>query len=191
MGKCMQQITRTLDASNIDEITNDFSASLALIGNSLQGKTGVPLFMALKREKLNEGPYPDVSLFEAANRIMSDLVILKGIAGLLKNNQFPFDSYTVEFGNENRNKFDILAEIRSETLVGEAFNVAPSFFQSKKYSVQKKMKQHGEHATYRILMYNEDAVKQNYSPIIEEGFYHVRVSIESGKVEVIPFSNWR
>jgi len=135
----MQQNERILIASNIDALTADFHASLTSKGESIRGKTGVPLFMALKREKLVGGPYPDVSIFEAANRIMSDLVILKGVAGLLRSNWFPFSSYTVEFGNENENGFDIRASSGSASLVGEAFNVAPSFFQTKKGSALKKL----------------------------------------------------
>lgn len=158
----MQQIVRVLNSENIDVITSDFHASLASIGESIQGKTGVALFTALKREKLVGGPYPGVSLFEAANRIMSDLVILGGVSGLLKERLFPFISYTVEFGNENNNGFDIRATSGNETLVGEAFNVAPSFFQIKKGSALKKLRRDGSDATYRILMFNDDAVSQSY-----------------------------
>jgi hypothetical protein len=86
----MRQRERTLTASNIDKITEAFYADLASVGECIQGKKGVPLFIALKREKLTTGPYLGVSLFEAVNRIMSDLVTLKGVAGLLNNKVFPF-----------------------------------------------------------------------------------------------------
>ena len=182
----MQQVERILSASNIDEITSGFYASLASIGASIQGKTGVPLFMALKREKLIGGPYPDVSLFEAANRIMSDLVILKGVADLLQSNIFPFTSYTVEFGNEDNNGFDIRASSGTISLVGEAFNVAPSFFQTKKGSALKKLRRDGIDATYRVLMFNDDAVSPSYSPKPEAGLHHILVGVESGLVQVKP-----
>lgn len=182
----MQQIERILTISNIDAITTDFCASLEVIGSSIQGKKGIPLFIALKREKLIGGPYPGVSLFEAANRIMSDLVILKGIAGLLKNNLLPFSSYTVEFGNENKNGFDIRASSGAVSLVGEAFNVAPSFFQTKKSSAIKKLRRDGINATYRILMFNDDAVSPSYEPTPEAGLHHILVNIESGSVQVKP-----
>lgn len=182
----MQQIVRVLNSENIDVITTDFHASLASIGESIQGKTGVALFTALKREKLVGGPYPGVSLFEAANRIMSDLVILGGVSGLLKERLFPFTSYTVEFGNENKNGFDIRATSGNETLVGEAFNVAPSFFQIKKGSALKKLRRDGSDATYRILMFNDDAASQSYSPKPENGLHHVLVGVESGNVQVRP-----
>jgi hypothetical protein len=180
------QNERTLNRSNIRAITEDFYKSLASIGESIQGKTGIPLFIALKREKLIGGPYPNVSLFEAANRIMSDLVILKGIAWLLEKDMFPFSSYTVEFGNEDENGFDIQASSGKIRLVGEAFNVAPSFFQTKKSSALKKLRRDGSNATYRILMFNEDAVSSSYTPKPEDGFYYVLVDVEYDIVQVKP-----
>ena len=39
--------------------------------------------MKLKREKIGRGPYPEVSIFETSNRIMTDLVILFGIKKIL------------------------------------------------------------------------------------------------------------
>lgn len=182
----MQQIVRTLNSENIETIATKFHKSLESIGESIQGKTGVSLFTALKREKLIGGPYPGVSLFEAANRIMSDLVILGGISGFLKGNLFPFTSYTVEFGNEDKNGYDIRATSGSETLVGEAFNVAPSFFQIKKGSALKKLRRDGSDATYRIIMFNDDAASLSYSPKPEAGLYHVLVGVESGNVQVRP-----
>jgi hypothetical protein len=182
----MQQKERTLTPSNIAMIEADFRTSLESIGESIRGKTGVPLFVALKRERLVGGPYPGVSIFEAANRIMSDLVILKGVAWLLSKSVFPFSSYTVEFGNEHENGFDIRASSGATSLAGEAFNVAPSFFQSKKYSALKKLRRDGSNATYRILMFNDDAVAASYAPKPERGLYHVLVGVETGIVQVTP-----
>jgi hypothetical protein len=70
---------------------------------------------------------------------LSDLVILYGVKWLLDNNTFPFESYTVEYGNENKNGFDICATGNGKTLIGEAFNVAQSFFQTKKSTMLKKL----------------------------------------------------
>ena len=72
----MKQRERTLTAANVTPIKAAFCADLATIGETIKGKSGIALLTALKRDKLGHGPYPDVSLFEAANRIMSDLVRL-------------------------------------------------------------------------------------------------------------------
>lgn len=181
----MKQAERVLTTSNIQKITNEFLLSLSSIGESLDGKRGVPLFSTLKREKINIGPYPHVSLFEAANRIMSDIVILRGVDALLKSPLFPFQEYTVEFGNEDRNGFDIRASSENFSLVGEAFNVAPSFFQGKKSSALKKLRTNGINATYRLLMFNRDAVAHNYNPKAEAGLHHVIVGIDSQVVQII------
>jgi len=182
----MQQPIRKLTLANISKIQLEFNESLASLGNSIKGKTGLPLLESLKRERLGVGPYPDVTLFEAANRIMSDLVILYGVEGLLKSNIFPFAEYIVEFGNEDNNGFDIRASTPSATLVGEAFNVAPSFFQGKKGSALKKLREKAKQETYRIVMFNSDAPPANYVARHEAGIYHVSVQIPSGKIVVEP-----
>jgi hypothetical protein len=117
---------------------------------------------------------------------MSDLVILYGIEYLLRSKHFPFTEYKVEFGNENRNDFDIEALSSNESLVGEAFNVAPSFFQGKKSHALKKLKKPIE-TKYRILMFNSDAVDNCYQPRHnDDRLYFVIVDIFSKEVFVTP-----
>lgn len=182
----MRQPIRTLNAENIPKIKADFDKSLDELGPTVQGKTGVRLLASIKREKLGAGPYPDVTLFEAANRIMSDLVILNGIAGLLREGTFPFTEYTVEFGNEDKNGFDIRASSPTLTLIGEAFNVAPSFFQGKKRTALRKLRDGGAGADYKIIMFNSDATPVAYAAKHEPCTFHVSVDIESGSIAVEP-----
>jgi hypothetical protein len=182
----MQQPIRKLTLANISKIQSEFDSSLAMLGESVKGKTGFPLLESLKREKVKTGPYPNVTLFEAANRIMSDLVILHGVAGLLQEKIFPFSEYIVEFGNEDKNGFDIRASSPSATLVGEAFNVAPSFFQGKKRTALKKLREKASQETYRIIMFNSDAPPANYMAKHEPNIFHVSVQIPSGIIVVEP-----
>ena len=182
----MKQKERTLTQKNVGRITQEFVRSIKGLGGSIKGKTGLGLLEALKREKLKTGPYLGVSLFEAANRVMTDLVILHGVTWLLKQKIFPFNSYTVEFGNEDNNDFDIKASFKGKTLVGEAFNVAPSFFQGKKSSMLKKLRRNGQKADYRVIMVNHDAVTKDYSPKTEAGVYYVVVNVSSGETRIVP-----
>ncbi|WP_217426355.1 hypothetical protein [Pandoraea anhela] len=176
-----------MTADNVNQITESFLETLASLGDSIHGLRGIPLLTALKREKLAHGPYPGVSLFEAANRIMSDLVILRGIAGLIRAGTFGIDSYLVEFGNEDHNGFDIRGkDHQGRTLVGEAFNVAPSFFGPKKQKAVSKLRSNGSAATYRLLLVNDDAVDTSYAPRAEPGFQYVFVNIESGAIRIVP-----
>jgi hypothetical protein len=180
----MKQKLRTLTLENVGQITKEFSEDVEQIGQSIHGKFGIPLLAALKRDPLPHGPYPELTLFEAANRIMSDLVILHGVAGLLRERVFPFSAYTVEFGNENKNGFDIRGSSETCTLAGEAFNVAPSFFSGKKLSAVKKLREQAADMTYRILLYNADARGEKQSLTVEPGFHYVSVCILSGKLTV-------
>ena len=182
----MQTTTRLLNAVNIDNIISEFESSLVDLGKSIDGKVGIPLLLSIKRGCVGHGPYPNVTFFEAANRIMSDLVILHGVAGLLKQDKFPFKEYKVEFGNENHNDFDLQASSSTDFLIGEAFNVAPSFFQGKKSHALKKLKNKGSKANYQILMFNSDAIDASYCPKHrKDKIYYVVVDVSSKSVTVI------
>lgn len=181
----MQQPIRTLTASNVDGIREEFCHSLAEIGPSVRGLTGLRLLNSLKRDRVGVGPYPNVTLFEAANRIMSDLVILYGIAGLLRSGAFPFDAYTVEFGNENRNDFDIQANSESASLRGEAFNVSRSLFPGKNRASLSKLRTRAAEASHRIILFNSDACLPE-RVVRDAQVDHIRVDIESGQIWIPP-----
>jgi hypothetical protein len=146
---------------------------------------------SLKREPLGSGPYPNVSLFEASNRILSDMVILFGVRRLLANPsvgdvQLPFTEYEVALGVEGGN--DLIAIAGNCRLVGEAFNVAPSFFQSKKSSMIRKLS--AKKADYRLIIFNADAVKSpdNYIEKSEPSMLYLPVDIfvERSNVDLKP-----
>jgi hypothetical protein len=112
----LHSFERTISKTNAGSLIATYLASVEEIGNSLGDHKVLHLLKVLKREALGAGPYPHVTMFEAANRILSDLVILYGVKLLLDNDIFPFESYTVEYGNENKNGFDICATREWEDL---------------------------------------------------------------------------
>lgn len=172
---------RTLNKLNIDNAIRNYELSIADIGKIDSKLTGIKLFQYLKRSLIGLGPYPHVTLFEAANRIMTDLVILKGIKWILDNNSFPFEEYCVEYGNEDKNDHDIMAASVGKRLIGEAFNVAPSFFSGKRYSTQKKLRSSSAIADYKLIIANSDSVKDDYHPPLKDGEYFLYVDIETGE----------
>ncbi len=182
----MLDTERNLTKENIDKILEDYATTVEEIGHSVQGQKGHALLASIKRDKIDVGPYPHVTLFEAANRIMTDLVILHGVKWLLENEIFPFDSYTVEFGNENKNDFDLYASnSEGKKLIGEAFNVAQSFFQGKKSAMLKKLRKDDALADYKVVMVNHDAVSPNYSPK-GNNIYYVIVNVSDSCAKVLP-----
>jgi hypothetical protein len=142
------RLERVLSSENVDAQINTYLACIEGIGASISELRGLRLLEALKRTAIKAGPYPHATLFEAANRIMTDLVLLYGVWWLLQSRVFPFSTYVVEYGHEDKNGFDITAEQDSQKLIGEAFNVEPSFFQGKKASMLRKLRTKGEGATY-------------------------------------------
>ena len=177
---------RTLTRENVESVTSDYLSCIENIGDTITNLKGLSLFQTLKREQVGIGPYPHVTLFEAANRIMTDLVILHGVKWLLKTQAFPFDAYVVEYGNEDSNDHDITAENEDKKLAGEAFNVAPSFFQGKKASMLKKLRKPENISDYKIIMANSDSVKYGYSPSVRSDEYYIFVNVESGEARLLP-----
>lgn len=176
---------RILTAKNISPFIAAYEKSFADVGKSIQGLSGRALIETLKRKRLDHGPYPDVTLFEAANGIMSDLVILHGGNALLVSEVFPFVAYTVELGNENNNGFDIRAHNNDSSLIGEAFNVASSFFPVKKAHALKRLRKQSSSHTHTILMFNSDAVDPRYNPRPRAGERFVLVDIARSSIRIV------
>jgi hypothetical protein len=79
MHKFLSQLPRQLNKSNIEQVTADYEALLREVPTQIKTDNALSLMKKLKREHLETGPYPGVTLFEAANRIMTDLTILYGV----------------------------------------------------------------------------------------------------------------
>ncbi len=169
----------SIHEGNIDRALADYAEHIKGIGSSIAGLTGLDLLETIKRRPVLAGPYPKVTLFEAANRIMTDLVLLRGIKWLLANRAFPFRIYAIEYGHSNKNDHDIMAEHKGKALIGEAFNVAPSFYGSKKYKALKKLRSSNVAAEYKLILANEDAVGPGYIPQPGAGEYFLFVDLNS------------
>lgn len=177
---------RSLNKSNIDKTIRSYLSSIEKISTSESQLAGIDLFVNLKRGKLGEGPYPDVSMFEAANRIMTDIVILKGVKWLLHSSVVPFDEFIVEYGNEDNHAHDITAENNSSMLAAEAFNVAPSFFQTKKRVSVNKLANSELKYDYKLVIANADSVRSAYRPKPIKGFSYLFVDVNSDSAVIFP-----
>jgi hypothetical protein len=164
--KTISDIPRKLNKENIDEVIEAYKALLVNIPLKIEESNLIDLLIRLKRGKISTGPWKDVSIFEAANRIMSDLVILLGVKRII-NGEFPdlkvFTDFEVELGNENNNDHDIVSHANGKTLIGEAFNVAPSFFNVKKSKTIKKLLGSSLTPDYIILLCNSDSHEKTMS----------------------------
>lgn len=151
-----------LDSKNIDREISHYLEAVNQIELPTPQEDILAFIASLKRGPLGSGPYPEVSLFEASNRIMSDLIVLFGVRQLVTQGavghiRLPFREYEVRLSVEAGSDLEAVAE--GQRLIGEAFNVAPSLFQQKKRSVQKKLLQSVNRADYWLIIFNVDAVK--------------------------------
>jgi len=178
----------TLNRSNIDGEIRKYLGKIDAIEFPERTGTNIEYMLFLKRGVIHNGPYPNVSIFEASNRIFSDIVILFGIRHMLLNKQvgfiqLPFTEYQAKLGNEDG--FDIEARLGSEGMVGEAFNVARSFFPDKKRKMKMKLMNETDYE-YRILIFNSDAVPnvEYYRSISEKSMMYLPVDWQSGIEEI-------
>lgn len=176
--KYLQNIPRELTLGNIDHAISQYLEEIKKVPLHIPANNTLEFLTYLKREHLQSGPYP-LTLFEAANRIMTDLTILFGVKRLLNNeiSGINFQRYSVAFGNENHIPHDIIAESNSTKLIGEAFNVAQSFFQGKKASSLRKLRNARKNGEIILLLYNADAIESSYIAKKVENEYHVPVHL--------------
>ena len=176
----MPSRNRVLTKNNINKEIKKFSSEIKDISLPSDCK-GIELLLKLKRDKIGHPSfYKDVSYFEGANRIMTDLVIFHGVKWLLEKSKFNFEEYTVEFGNENKKDHDVMSKYKGKVLTGEAFNVAPSFFQGKKSKMLTKLRDN-TNSDCKFILVNIDAVSDDYSPKLKENEYILLVDIFGGK----------
>ena len=172
-----------LNRENIDDEIKEHLRYLSEMDSCVSADSPFQLLKKIKREPIGKGRYFNCTLFEAANRIMTDLVILYGVKDLLEGKHtdkgIDFDTYTVEFGTNNKNAHDITAEKNGKKLIGEAFNVAESFFNDKRYRSLKKLRANPDKEAIKILLYNSDAVHYNYKPKTNENEYHIKVNVKA------------
>jgi hypothetical protein len=91
----------------------------------------------LKRKSHKIGPYKDITIFEAANRIASDLTLMEGVIHLFKKS--PSARVKLRLGTmQAKDKGDFTFFDNGKEFQGEAFDVAPSFFTSKLYKTLHK-----------------------------------------------------
>lgn len=168
-----------LTKKNIDSVISKYKEKLKKIPLTIEAKNFLGLMNKLKRDKIGKGPYPDVTNFEAANRIMTDLVLLNGVKQLLDGEikEIKFDEYIVEYGIGNNNPHDIIASKNGKKLKGEVFNVA--VVKNKKEKTLKKLRANKNDGDILLIIFNEDAVSKNYKPKLRKDEYFLKVDIKN------------
>ncbi|MBL0049702.1 MAG: hypothetical protein IPP32_16590 [Bacteroidetes bacterium] len=107
-------------------------------------KSNIEVLMHLKRESYKIGPWENITPFEAANRIGTDLVLLKGVIDILKKDfaNNPQVSVKLRLGISHfvKDPGDFIIFDKNEKIRGEAFNVAESFLEGKLNKTKRNIK---------------------------------------------------
>lgn len=147
---------------NFNEFVSAYKAQLSELESKISADSALGLFEQVKRDKLGKGPYAEVTFFEAANRILSDCVIINGVLKIFfeKNESIPFvDHVTIDFGHSNDQAHDIIGYDSDGKVIlcVEAFNVSESFFRPKLYKTNVRLRQSEHKEALKVVLYNEDA----------------------------------
>ena len=105
---------------------------------------------------LKIGVYENITPFEAANRIASDLVIINGLLQLVASKpELKEAQFTLNLGTTHKkDRGDFTIFINGEEHEGEAFNVAPTFLKQKMRNTLNKWKEKSE---LKYILVNEEA----------------------------------
>jgi len=160
----ISSIDTAITKDNINNVIAKYKELLKDFPLTIHSSHILELLQSLKRENIGKGPYPNVSMFEAINRIMTDLVILCGVKELLDKGLegIKFNTINVEYGHNNKQLHDIMAHENEITLHGEAFNVSRSLFQIKKRTSLNKLRKNIKGNTKLIIIFNKDALNDSY-----------------------------
>lgn len=120
----------------------------------------------VKRNPTNIGPYEDISVFEALNRIGSDLVLLRGAEKLFNEGLDKKIPTEILLRMGNTKGFDFEVYFGKTIIYGEAFNAAESFCKDKmRQAIHKLIEKNPDpNATEGIVFVNDDVkdVLRNY-----------------------------
>ncbi len=112
----------------------------------------------IKRSPEKIGPYQNISIFEALNRIGSDLVLVSGAELLFNGALKDIKVKTIKLNMGNTHGFDFIIETNdSKTIYGEAFNAAESFCKEKMRQAINKLIDNKENKSgVGVVFVNED-----------------------------------
>ncbi len=118
------------------------------------------------------GPYKNITPFEAANRIASDLVIINGLLKLVEENKIENALFTLLLGTTHiKEKGDFTIKKGDNEWEGEAFNVATSFLNAKLQKTKSKWK---DNPKLKYILINAEAFEGVIFKSLDERVFKVK-----------------
>lgn len=155
-----QYFNTMLSYSELLEANAIYTKAIENTDFKLPTKATLEFMLWAKREKINFGPYQNLTFFEISNRIYSDLVLLEAAQILFKEHLIK--SIHLKMSNHSGSDLTVI-DIKNNLINGEAFNTAASFFQIKMRSELKKFKDNA----VGIIAYNVSALSDKNKVFLE------------------------
>jgi hypothetical protein len=89
-----------------NDFKNTYTEIIDEINFELEGNNSIEKLISLKRNAINKGPYPNVSLYENSNKILTDLLTLDIVSCLIEKNEYKEIKFNL--GNSNKYPFDLI-----------------------------------------------------------------------------------
>ena len=114
------------------------------------------MLAALKRNNHSIGPYVGITVFEAANRIATDLTMLEGVEMLFVQGLITAQAtVTLRLGTKHeKTKGDFSITDGDHTYEGESFDANKTFFKSK---LSKTLRKWQDDKRLRFIIFNQDS----------------------------------
>lgn len=132
-----------------------------------ESETIYELIDNIKRSPEKIGPYQHISIFEALNRIGTDLVLLSGATKLFKEEIHEIKPKSIQLRMGTNKGFDIEVKVEKNKIIyGEAFNAAESFCKIKmRQAIHKLIDENPDNKAKEVIIFmNEEVEKtiENY-----------------------------
>lgn len=126
------------------------------------------LIESIKRTPEKIGPYQNISVFEALNRIGSDLVLLSGATQLFKEELKGIKPQSIHLKMGSTRGFDFEVFLNDKKVIyGEAFNAAESFCKEKMRQAIIKLIDNKDGKTNSAIVFVNDDVKNTLEKYIK------------------------
>lgn len=182
-----KQIEKPLTKTAIKKLKEDYRVALSQKHPfpHFKGTAYPSLLQVLKRDSFTIGPYINITIFEAANRIASDLTLLEGVLQLFKNKSITGSAIVkLRLGTmQEKGKGDFSVFDSGNELQGEAFDVAPSFFKIKLYKTLKKW---NDDKTFKYVVFNSDCLDDSSCKT-----YYKNQKSERSEIVFLGVSSWQ
>jgi len=166
-----QQFSRPLDKHEFVKTKKEYLNYITEFPYKIKDEKDIfELIQNIKRSPEEIGPYRKISVFEALNRIGSDLVLLSGATGLFNGVIKGIDPERIQLRMGTTRGFDFEVHLKDGVVIyGEAFNAAKSFCNEKmRQAIHKLLDDNPDKSAKLAIVFVNEEVKDRIENYLKE-----------------------